>query len=166
MQNIFIVFLAAADKATPNFEGIEKSIAKDFGAENMIISTETEQLAAFLQNYNTDSQPLTITILAHGGPDGISTEQTKGNWFRLGYNNLLPLIAACRTNHALILNMTAPCFSYKVMDHLADHPIDEVWYTTNKSDSLHKGLTAAKEGYKSFKFMDTQDLYHRYLRQA
>lgn len=164
MQNIFIVFLAKADRATLNFEGIEKDIKKNFGG-NAIYSTDLAEIDAFLQNYNTDTQPLIVTVLTHGAPEGISTEQSKNNWIRLNYTQLLPLIARCRTVHPVILNLTAPCKSYLVTDYIDRYLIDEAWFTTGESDSLHNGLTAAKQGYDRIKYMDEKGLYRKYVRK-
>jgi hypothetical protein len=164
MQKIVILFLGDADRTTLNYQGIEKELAKDYGEGRFLSSRDENQIREFLTNFNTNEHPLLVTVLAHGGMDCISAKMSETEWIRLSYVDLLTNIAACRTEQPVSLNLVAPCNTISVLPLLANYNIDEVWYTTCLSDSLHNGLTAAKQGFKSFSFMNNNDRFFCHRR--
>lgn len=165
MQKIFIVYLTKIERSGLSFAGVKETIEGEFQSP-VIYSTDFNEIDEFLSRYNSDKQGLLITVLSHGSAIGVSTKDENGKWLRITYEDLLPLIARCRSNHDVFLNLTSLCNSYDVLNFNGNLLIDEIWYTRDEFDSLHKGLNAVRLGFSKFKLMDFENLYEKFRRSA
>ena len=165
MKKIVITHLGAEDRASPSYLKIEERINRDYPADQQLYTNEMREITAFLQNFDTGTEPLMITILSHGSPVCISACESRANeeWIRIYYGELLAAIAGCRTENRLILNLTACCHTHNALTYLGAHYIDEIWYNQTESDSLHKGLENAERSFASIHSADLDDHYGQFL---
>lgn len=95
-----------------------------------------------LSIFNSDYEPLLITILSHGHNRGVTfgTYEALVTWCEL-----CEKVNEIRTNFPIVLNLIAVCNSISIAKYKTNlgRKIDEIWVSTNPVYSIEKGLKAS-----------------------
>lgn len=121
-----------------------------------------------LHELNTNNEPLIITFLSHGNQIRLGKIED-GIHHQLPFDELLPVLNECRTNHPLFVNLMANCHSHGMKDFLQlAKKIDEFWVVTDETRSILKAILAAIDKGDSDAFLELNDqgtdcLYIKYI---
>lgn len=161
MKSIVISLITEEEKNGFNYLGVEAKLKiLDLGC--LLESADEQEIITFIGSFNSDSEGLIFTFLAHGGFNGLSDNAGGG----VQYQSLLSALSASRTLHPVYVNLLANCNSVNSLNFLPDdNLISEIWYTISKTESINLSLLAMQQGsFESFIncFFEGADHYRRW----
>ena len=164
MKRIFINFLDLEENHFLNFSGIDSALAV-YPPENVFQTSKAQNVLDFIQDINTNEEPLLISFFAHGGRMGIASKLVYVAEEKLLYTDLVTALNHSKTNYPLILNLTAICHSYCIEQFVTPGGNNQIWCTTDETMSIHNSIRASSHGdFERFKMELPNELYDLYFK--
>lgn len=147
MEHFIIDYITDSDRAYINMTGaafLNRNTYRRFSANTK------DDFIQCLQNLNTDTNDLCLTILSHGHTNqqlrtaGVINDDQRINLIE--WRKLLDICNQIRTENRLILNVLHPCNSYHIMDnHNKEDRVDCIWYSPTENATVNHALRSALE---------------------